>query len=162
MTAGSTEGMWTRLLTSKATPQLICRSRYHIQSGIKRPLPARLLLRLWGWLRAGVERGAGLGTLLAGCLRVCVPRPVPVGAVARGPLINGHTLARWDHLVSSKTVGPCNQQRITKSRQDRIFLRFMPVSNLWPVLCAKCEERSNPGDCWDERSHWPWPSPFKL
>lgn len=112
--AGSSEGTWTRLLTSKATPQLICRSRYHVQSGIKRPLPAWLLLRLRGWLRAGVGRGAGLGTLLAGCLGVCVPRPVPVGAVARGPPVDGHTLARWDHPVSSKTVGPYSQQRMTK------------------------------------------------
>lgn len=42
-----------------------------------------------------------------------VPRPVPVGAVARGPLIDGHALARGDHPVSSETVGTYSQQRIT-------------------------------------------------
>lgn len=94
--------------------QLKCYSWYHVQSGNKWPLPAWLLLRLCRGLRIGVGCRAGLGTLLTGCLGVCVPCPIPVGTVARGSLINGHTLTRWDHPVSSKTVGTYNRSRIKK------------------------------------------------
>lgn len=40
-----------------------------------------------------------------------VPRPILVGAVAGGPLIDGHAFARWDHPVSSEAVGTCGWQR---------------------------------------------------
>lgn len=89
--------------------QLIHLSWNCIQSGDERPLPARLDLRL----RGGLCDGAGCGTLLAGCLGVSVPRPVPVGAVAGGLLVDGHAFARWDHLVSSETVGTYSRQRST-------------------------------------------------
>lgn len=84
---------------------LVHHSRYRVQPGNKGPLPAGLDLRLRGGLRAGAGCGAGLGMLLAGGLGVSVPRPVPVGAVAGGPLVDAHAFARWDHPVSSETVG---------------------------------------------------------
>lgn len=116
--AGSSEWTWMRLLGCKDTPlsvrQLNCYSWYQVQSGNKWPLPAWLLLRLCGGLRVGVGCRAGLGTLLTGCLGVCVPCPIPVGTVARGSLIDDHVLTRWDHLVSSKTVGTYNRSRINK------------------------------------------------
>lgn len=79
----------------------VCHSWNGVQPGINRPLPVRLPPRLSGGLRAG----AGLGSLLTGCLGMSVPCSIPVGAVAGGLLVDGHPLARWDHTVSSETVG---------------------------------------------------------
>lgn len=119
---------------------LIHHSWYCIQSGNNRPLPARLDLHLHGGLRAG----AGLGALLAGCLGVNVPRPIPVGAVASGPLIDGYAFARWDDPVSRETVG-------TYSRQRSAAITASMSTALWPVscrfvftadICSECEGRS--------------------
>lgn len=80
-------------------------SWYHIQSGDKRTLPSPPALLIHGGLGVRARCWAGLEAVLAGCVGVGVPRPIAVGAVANGLLVDVHTLPRWDHPVPSKAVG---------------------------------------------------------